>query len=176
MVKQNRIRKFTVISATLFIAILTGFAMADSPPAPGLPSVTSYWGYITNNGTPSQEVAVSIYDNNGTLLANTISMQGGLYQLAAPWNDPATPADEGVAAGESITFKLNGVTALVRTVDAQATNNRLDISVSGTVNYDSNGNGRIDRNEAVQAVMDYFDGKISRQVAIDVIMRYFSGL
>lgn len=41
--------------------------------------------------------------------------------------------------------------------------------------YDINGNGRIDKNEAVQAVMDYFSGTITRQDAITVVMAYFSG-
>lgn len=35
--------------------------------------------------------------------------------------------------------------------------------------------GRIDRGEAVQAVMDYFNGIITRQEAIEVVMAYFSG-
>jgi hypothetical protein len=41
--------------------------------------------------------------------------------------------------------------------------------------YDANGNGGIDRSEAVQAVLDYFSGIITRQEAIDVVMAYFSG-
>jgi hypothetical protein len=41
--------------------------------------------------------------------------------------------------------------------------------------YDVNGNGRLDRNEAVQAVMDYFSRRITRQEAIEMVMAYFNG-
>ena len=41
--------------------------------------------------------------------------------------------------------------------------------------YDTNGNNRIDKSEAVLAIMDYFAGAITKQNAIDVIMAYFSG-
>ena len=175
MLKQNRIMRFTVLSAGLFIVltISAGFAVADSPP--GLPQVTSYWGYVTINNTSTQGVTVSVYDSNGTLLVSNTSLQGGLYQLSVPWDNPNTQVDEGVVTGQSITFKLNGGTAQIRSVDVQATNNRLDLSISGTLNYDSNGNGKIDRNEAINAVIDYFDGKILKQQAIDVIIRFFSG-
>jgi hypothetical protein len=41
--------------------------------------------------------------------------------------------------------------------------------------YDGNGDGRIDRNEAIKAVIDYFDGNITRQDAIDVVAVFFMG-
>ncbi len=41
--------------------------------------------------------------------------------------------------------------------------------------YDTNGNGKIDKNEAVQAVRDYFSGTITKQEAISVVRAYFSG-
>ena len=52
--------------------------------------------------------------------------------------------------------------------------------VSGTTNlrvgsgYDANGNGRIDKNEAIQAVIDFFNGDITKQEAIDVVLAFFS--
>lgn len=53
------------------------------------------------------------------------------------------------------------------------------ISVGGggtlTSRYDANGDGRIQRNEAVAAVMDYFSSIITRQQAIEVVMAFFSG-
>ena len=45
--------------------------------------------------------------------------------------------------------------------------------VSG--DYDSNGNGVIDREEAIEAVGDYFDDQITRDQVIQVISAYFSG-
>ena len=41
--------------------------------------------------------------------------------------------------------------------------------------YDRDGNGTIDREEAIDAVEDYFDGLITREEAIDVIVAYFDG-
>ena len=41
--------------------------------------------------------------------------------------------------------------------------------------YDTDDNGAIDRNEAVAAVVDYFDGTISKEEAIAVITVYFAG-
>ena len=40
--------------------------------------------------------------------------------------------------------------------------------------YDANGNGRIERDEAITAVIDYFDDVISKAEAITVIIAYFS--
>ena len=41
--------------------------------------------------------------------------------------------------------------------------------------YDTNGNGRIDKIEAIQAVIDYFNGTITKQDTINVVLAYFSG-
>ena len=41
--------------------------------------------------------------------------------------------------------------------------------------YDSNKNEIIDKPEAIDAVIDYFNGLITKDEAIDVIILYFSG-
>jgi hypothetical protein len=38
-----------------------------------------------------------------------------------------------------------------------------------------NGDDRIDRIEAMQSVMDYFNGSLTRQQAIEMMLAYFSG-
>lgn len=43
------------------------------------------------------------------------------------------------------------------------------------IDYDINSNGKIDKGEAVQAVIAYFDGTITRQHAIEVVVNYFRG-
>ena len=45
----------------------------------------------------------------------------------------------------------------------------------GSANYDMNGNGRIERNEAINAIVDYFNGAITKQEAVGILMAYFSG-
>jgi hypothetical protein len=39
--------------------------------------------------------------------------------------------------------------------------------------YDVNSNGEIEKNEAIQAVIDYFAGVITKAHAIEVVMKYF---
>lgn len=41
------------------------------------------------------------------------------------------------------------------------------------MSYDADGNGSVDKNEAIQAVMDYFSGEITRRHAIEVVISYF---
>jgi parallel beta-helix repeat protein len=43
------------------------------------------------------------------------------------------------------------------------------------IDYDANDDGRIDRNEAVQAVVDFFNGIITRLDAIEIVLIYFGG-
>ena len=41
--------------------------------------------------------------------------------------------------------------------------------------YDRDDNGAIDRDEAIGAVVDYFNGVISKEEAIEVVRVYFAG-
>ena len=41
--------------------------------------------------------------------------------------------------------------------------------------FDSNGNNMIEKNEAIDAVIAYFNGEITKEQAIDIIILYFSG-
>ena len=41
--------------------------------------------------------------------------------------------------------------------------------------YDTNGNNMIEKDEAIGAVIDYFNGDITKEQAIDIIILYFSG-
>ena len=41
--------------------------------------------------------------------------------------------------------------------------------------YDKDGNGVIDREEVIDAVVDYFDGLITREDVLDIIEAYFNG-
>ena len=51
-----------------------------------------------------------------------------------------------------------------------------NVGLSGTVGrYDRDDNGTIDRDEAIAAVVDYFNGVISKEEAIEVVRVYFAG-
>ena len=91
---------------------------------------TSYWGYVTENGILKPNSSITVFDGAGREIAQNISHQGGLYQITVPWDDPATPAIEGVAAGETITFKVNGKIATSKVIDAQGSPNRLDLAIN----------------------------------------------
>jgi len=42
--------------------------------------------------------------------------------------------------------------------------------------YDANQDGRIQKSEAVQAVVAYFNGEITKAKALAVVLAYFAGL
>lgn len=96
--------------------------------------------------------------------------------------------------GNVYTFDRMGSDPFVYTLTAPHANGSYTISgtfmddngnmgtISGTttirvggIYYDLNGDGRIERSEAIQAVTDYFSGIITRQDAINVVMAYFIG-
>ncbi|VVB87511.1 PKD domain protein [uncultured archaeon] len=104
-----------------------------------------------------------------------------------------------VNTGNVYTFTQIGSAPITYTIMAPSTNGSYVISgtfkdqtrktgtVSGTTSigvgsggdliarYETSGNGRIDRTEAVRAVADFFSGSITRQDAISLVMAYFSG-
>ena len=58
----------------------------------------------------------------------------------------------------------------------EVTVNVTNVGLSGTVGrYDTDDNGAIDRDEAIAAVVDYFNGVISKEEAIEVVRVYFAG-
>ena len=50
----------------------------------------------------------------------------------------------------------------------------IEVTASTLSTYDFNGNNRIEREEAIAAVRDYYDGTISKEQAIEVIRLYFA--
>ena len=57
-------------------------------------------------------------------------------------------------------------------VTVEVTNVGLD-GMAGQ--YDRDDSGAIDRDEAIAAVVDYFNGVISKEEAIEVVRVYFAG-
>ena len=73
--------------------------------------------------------------------------------------------------------------AMASYTDAEASNQTaVAVSAAATAassgdllsRYDADGNGRIDRDEAIRAVQDYFNNLISRDEALEVIRLYFA--
>ena len=98
--------------------------------------VTSYWGYVTENGIPTSGAVVTVHDAAGNEITTTTSLGGsdmGLYQVNVNWDDlTTTDVDEGVIGGETITFKINGKTVNSRVIAELGSNNRLDLDVTTT--------------------------------------------
>ncbi|MBZ0174572.1 MAG: PGF-pre-PGF domain-containing protein [Candidatus Methanoperedens sp.] len=95
----------------------------------------SYWGYVAINGVLSSGY-ISVHGSNGAEVANTTSASNGTYQVAVPWDDIYTPADEGVVSGETITFNVNNISVLSRTIAVvnSGNNTRLDLGLyNGTI-------------------------------------------
>lgn len=66
------------------------------------------WGSVIIDGSPAvdgTEVTASI---NGTLIASTKTMTGGMYVLTIPADDPATKLKEGGIKGNIVSYSING--------------------------------------------------------------------
>ncbi|VVB54185.1 Carboxypeptidase regulatory-like domain protein [uncultured archaeon] len=95
----------------------------------------SYWGYVVINGVLSSAY-VSVHGSNGTEVANTTSFSNGTYRVSVPWDDIYTSADEGVVPGETITFNVNNISVLSRTITVvnSGNNTRQDLGLyNGTI-------------------------------------------
>ena len=80
----------------------------------------------------------------------------------------------------------NGITVEVTAEDDSTTRTytvevtRAGLSEQGTLRermmdaYDANDDGTINKDEAITAVIDYFNGEITKEEAIEVILLYFS--
>ena len=96
----------------LVLLVIMPFVNAWSGPPP---TDVVFYGYAYINGTPaSPGTVVSVWANNGALQMDTdVVVAGGYFVgINIKWNDPDTPADEGITYAdnaESITFKLNGL-------------------------------------------------------------------
>src|SRR5665648_663535 len=70
--------------------------------------VTSYWGYVTENGIPTSGAVVTVHDAAGNQITNTISQGSsgiGVYQVNVVWDDLTTAGiDEGVIEGEILSL------------------------------------------------------------------------
>lgn len=162
-----------------------------TPTVTGIPST----GSITRSVSPSTiqtgsklnitltPSPTALFDSPGYQVTETIP-QGFTFVGASTGN---------TSRGNVYTFTQIGSSPITYSLTAPSTTGSYLISgifkdeardtgmVSGATNirvgggYDANGNGRIDRSEAIQAVMDYFNGIITRQEAIDVVMTYFNG-
>ena len=88
------------------------------------------------------------------------------------------------AAGDEVVFKVNGVVAEETGVFKSGGSTELNLSATQTAGdplidrYDANGNGKIDKDEVIKAIKDYFgegDEAISKGDVIRLIKLYLFG-
>jgi PGF-pre-PGF domain-containing protein len=107
----------------------------------------SYKGFVTIDGMLATSATVSVYNSTGKMPPQELLFDNGSYQLRVVWDDPATPEIEGISSGQTITFKVNGITARQWTVseaDTQNTGINLEVTSSTqspTSNPSSSGGG-----------------------------------
>jgi len=129
--------------------------------------------------TPSPSSLFTFYQvtetiPNGFTFVNTSSTsyinQGNVYTFTQISGTPMTYVLR--SSSPEGNYAINGTFKNVDSNTGTITGT-ANIRVGG-IDYDSNGNGRIDKNEAVNAVIDYFNGSITKQEAIGVVLAYFS--
>ena len=77
-------------------------------------------------------------------------------------------------AGQQVDFSADLPTIKIRVVSEDSLASHTYTIVDLGIRYDANENGVIDRDEAIAAIVDYFNDVISRDEAIGVIRLYFS--
>ena len=94
-------------------------------------------------------------------------------------DDAETPDADGALDGHQIDIAAAGATVKVEVVSqdqAASHTYTLVVTLDDVISrYDRDGNGVIDREEAIAAVVDYFAGLITKEEAIEVILLYFAG-
>jgi len=141
------------------------------------PSVIQPGSDLSITLTPSSSALFALYQVIETIpqgftfvnSATSYTNQGNVYNFTQISGTPVTyvlraPSTEG-------NYAINGTFKDVN-LNTGIISGTTSIRV-GAINYDSNNNGMIDRSEAVQAVMDYFNGAITKQEAINVVIAYF---
>ncbi len=121
--------KSVLISLIVLISALNVMAV----PGGHLPA--AYNGFVTIDGMLATGAIVSVYNSSDKMPAQELLFDNGSYSVRVVWDDPETPAIDGVFAGETITFKVNGITAktwIVSEADTQNTRINLDVATSST--------------------------------------------
>jgi len=84
----------------IFILLMSFVLAQEFPPLP-----SGYWGYLTENSNPVENLLVIVKDSTGQVgVANSETNSEGLYSLEVLWDNLNTPEDEGVRDGETIYF------------------------------------------------------------------------
>ena len=117
-----------------------------------------------------------VLDSNG--IAADACEGNGLgvgYDMGVVDEDPETrtgAVSSGCPPGD---YTIEVTLASANNVELASAGAAFSVLLSPGDSYDANGNGVIDKDEAITAVSDYFNGVIAKEEAIAVVLLYFSG-
>jgi len=127
---------------------------------------------ISNINNATGIVAISAYTTSAVPAGNTATIANVVLQ-------GVTGAEAGATSPLTLTVQDLYDSNFVNRPDAAINSGTLTIvTVTGgdlLSRYDTSHNGRIDKNEAVLAVTDYFSNTLTKQEAINVVNMYFTG-
>ncbi len=121
---------------SLTLALFTSSVFADSQ----APEWVEFYGNITINGNPAPVgTVVEAYDPDGIMCGSDTVITTGLYGFLHAYRDDATTAsiDEGAVPGDTITLKVNGITATPTIVSgglvwtSNGDLNNVDLAITG---------------------------------------------
>ena len=137
--------------------------LSDLSVSPGwlFPSFDPYNNEYTVAVGHSRVTVVPVNDHDGSV-------------LFLDENDVTIPDADDTLPGHQVDFSSDVPAIRIRVVseDGRATNTYTIADLG--IRYDANEDGVIDRDEAVNAIVDYFDANITRDEVIGVIRLYFS--
>jgi len=107
---MNKVRAFVMVVMVFGAMMLASTVSAQTPTTEW---VNFYSSTTTLDGAPVPVGAVvTAYDPSGVLCGQSVVSQAGSYGfLACYFDDANTSEDEGITAGDKVTFRINGSSA-----------------------------------------------------------------
>ena len=130
--------KFLSIFAVIFLLLtilLPGgtFRIFAAPESPSdVPELPDYvWGQVIINGSLVQVGTNISASCGGVIVAESLTVEDGYYDLEIPLDDPETPGKDGCVSGEEVTFGVENLDAEQTKTWSSGGNTRLDLSAEG---------------------------------------------
>lgn len=138
------------LKIALSILVCLSFSLAIGTPVKAIPPLpSSFYGSVKVNGMDVPEGTEITAWINGIQFGTTHAFLYGstiVYSLSIPGDDPTTPAKEGGIEGETITFKIDHVTASQAGTWQQGSNSLLDLTASGFTLAITSDHGTVEKN------------------------------
>ena len=159
--------------ATRFCINVEGAVLNSEPECDEEPPVTRDVNENVTGGTAVGALVSATDDDGDTLhyhlnnptLRNTFTVDSATGQIRL---------GEGVTLALGQTYTVNVNAEAESGTEAMISMN-IEVVKDPADPYDLNGNGAIEKEEAVQAVSDYFAGIVDKETVVALLTRYFAG-